>query len=146
MSTPSLFLLALFALPGCLEDDESFERSAELESEAKPSLSPNCAKVSIEKCEQVDGCTVIAFGCDFPQCEFDPVTQELLFCYPCDPIPMCVPEVDCESLSYEKCLEHPQQCEIELIGCDPPPPCEIDPYSGEMICYPCDPLPVCVGI
>ncbi len=49
----------------------------------------------------------------------------------------------CGGLPIATCDQTPG-CMVDAIGCDPPL-CELDPWSGQQICYPCDPFLVCVA-
>ncbi len=62
-------------------------------------------------------------------------TTEAIFPFPIGP--------NCNGIPVGKCDATPG-CTVDAIGCDPPL-CEIDPYSGEEVCYPCDPVLVCVA-
>ncbi|MCH9688815.1 MAG: hypothetical protein K0V04_45705 [Deltaproteobacteria bacterium] len=107
-------------------------------------IGPNCNGIPVAKCDDQPGCTVDAIGCDPPLCEIDPYTGEEV-CYPCDPVLVCVAEdVQCFGLSVGQCLNYPDDCQIDVFGCDNVPICEIGPFGGEEICYGCDPVAICV--
>ncbi len=146
-------LLLLTPLACDSTEDQDHELRAGLEFEGVEPASPQnaipvpfpfeCSDLPVYKCDKFPGCTLDAIGCDFDPCSIDPLSGEPI-CFPCDPVLVCVSEApDCNLLSPTECLNYPDQCEIDVFGCDDGPICDLDPFGDIEVCYGCDPVALC---